>query len=200
MLTSLLTEDTWSNKVWSSLDLLKRAKKLQQTLFTTHTTLWEQIPFPLRFISEWKNKATKGKHLYSLMDALTCNESSWNRHTKDWHGISSTNPFKFEGGEKKNMTKWRETKASIKQAKKTTNQSDTILLAAVYTSHQVWCLQRLSERAVQNSINSWQRMQMNPDMWWSGIKETISNHDKHEVMTSLCMHTHSHNNEWRIIH
>jgi len=90
-----------------------------------------------------------------------------------------------------NMTKWGETKTSMEQSKKTTNQSATIVLAAVYTSHQVWCLQRLSERAAQNSINSWQRMQMNPNMWWSGIKETIENHDKHEVMTLLCMLTHS---------
>lgn len=27
-----------------------------------------------------------------------------------------------------------------------TNQSEATVLAAVYTSHQVWCLQRLSER------------------------------------------------------
>lgn len=54
----------------------------------------------------------------------------------------------------RNMTKGGGRKTTTEQTKKTTNHLETKVLAAVYTSHQVSCLQRLSERAAQNSINS----------------------------------------------
>lgn len=35
-------------------------------------------------------------------------------------------------------------------------------------------------------------MQMKPHMLWSGIKEAVCNHDKHEVMTPLCVYVCTH--------
>ena len=112
---------------------------ITHTVYMYHGTIF--FPFHLR----GKNNVTKGGRLSSLMDAVVCNGSSWNIHTKKltWYFIQKS--IQIWG----NMTKWRATKTTIEQTKKTTNQSEVIVLAAVYTSHQVWCLQRLSERAVQ---------------------------------------------------
>lgn len=88
--------------------------------------------------------------------------------------------------------------------KKTTNQSEAKVLAAVYTSHQVWCLQRLSERAVQKTP-------LTPDKGrkWIPTCGEVELKRPSLIMTNTrwwfhcaCIHTHTNTQktEWEIMH
>lgn len=70
-----------------------------------------------------------------------------------WHNASCRHAFKSEKiwqAEEKRRNKNTEPSTppnSPLHPSTITNQSEATVLAAVYTSHQLWCLQRLSERA-----------------------------------------------------